>query len=138
MSRKRSHCGLPLFPANPAFASLAVNEGSDVSKLRRWFGFYLAFLALALVFRVGLMFATVAGVSAYSMGPGTGSQSTAGAVSTAWAGLQDAGRALNGGGGSERVEIRSVLTFPSIIDGRVGTASPPRQPGRPLILHLRD
>ena len=109
-----------------------------MSKLRRWFGFYLAFLALALVFRVGLMFATVAGVSAYTMGPGAGSQSMTGAVSAAWAGLQEAGRALNRAGGSERVEIRSVLTLPSIIDGRAGAASPPRQPGRPLILHLRD
>jgi hypothetical protein len=111
---------------------------AGLQKLRRWFGFYLAFVALALVFRVGLMFATVAGVSAYTMGPGTGSQSMAGAVSTAWAGLQDAGRALNGGGGSQRVEIRSVLTLPSITDGRAGAASPPRQPGRALILHLRD
>ena len=107
-----------------------------MQKLRRWFGFYLAFVALALVFRVGLMFATVVGVSAYSMGPVSGSQSMAGAVSTAWAGLQDVGRALNGLGGSERVEVRSVLTLPNIIEARAGTASPPRQPGRPLIIHL--
>lgn len=127
---------LSAFPSMCWLASLARTQELNVRRLGRCLGTYLAILALALVVRVGLMFATVAGVSAYTLGPGSGGQSMSSAVSSAWAGMQDLGRVLNGSGQSDRLEIRSVLAMPSIVDGRVGVASSPRQPGRPLIIHL--